>query len=175
MIKIYSQATHSKITYETKQELKARTLLASSFVARNKKLENDPRVKNGYMSADENFYVKDQDILPTGLLPYAFKILEKAGYKYEHKELRNFPGVDKTYLKRLINDEITFTDINGETRNPKDRPYQKESVLKTVKKRGGIISLPTAAGKCLSADTTLELKVSDELYEELKKLNFLED
>ncbi len=46
MIKIYSQATHSKITYETKQELKARTLLASSFVCQGiKNLENRSQSK----------------------------------------------------------------------------------------------------------------------------------
>jgi hypothetical protein len=107
MIKIYTQTTHSKFSYsEDPESLAIRKLLLTKFIANNTQLENDPRVRNGYMSSYENFYNEEHDILPTGLIPYVFEILEEEKAQFEHIELRKFPGVNKTFLKKLINDEI---------------------------------------------------------------------
>jgi len=148
MIKIYTQTTHSKFSYsEDPESLAIRKLLLTKFIANNTQLENDPRVRNGYMSSYENFYNEEHDILPTGLIPYVFEILEEEKAQFEHIELRKFPGVNKTFLKKLINDEISFTGKDGVLRTPRD--YQKNSLLKVVKNKGGIINLPVGSGKTL--------------------------
>jgi len=158
MITIYTQSTHSKISYD-KEDNEAKKLLLKSFIANNTSLQNDPRVKNGYMSSYENFYNEDNDILPTGLIPYVFEILKKNKFKYEHIELRKFPEVDKEFLNKLIHDEIIFIDKNGIERDPSKRPYQKESVLKVIETKGGNIKLPTSSGKTLiSALITMAYK-----------------
>lgn len=148
MIKIYTQSTHSKFSYDdNKEDIAVRKLLLTKFIANNTTLENDPRVRNGYMSSYENFYNEEHDILPTGLIPYVFEIFKNEEIPFEHIELRKFPGVNKDFLKKLINDEISFVGNDGVIRTPRD--YQKKSFLKIVKERGGIINLPVGSGKTL--------------------------
>lgn len=174
MIEIYTQSTHSKILYgDSVEDQNGRKLLMKSFVAKDSSLERDQRVLNGYMSPFENFYSEENDILPTGLIPYAFELLEKNNFNYVHKELRKFPKVNKAYVKQLINDEVVFNGKDGIDRIPYD--YQKKSVLNILKNKGGIISLSVGSGKCLEYNECLNLKVDDNVYNKLKELNLLED
>lgn len=148
MIKVYTQTTHSKFSYDdSKEDQEVRKLLIKSFVANNTALENDPRVKRGYMSSLENFYNEDNDILPTGLIPYVFEIFKNKNIEYEHIELRSFPSVNKQLIKDLMDDKVVFNGMDSIERRP--REYQKESVLRVIKTKGGIISLPTSSGKTL--------------------------
>lgn len=148
MIKIYTQSTHSKIDYDdTKEAQDIKKLLLKSFIAKDTSLENDPRVKRGYMSPYENFYNEENDILPTGLIPYVFEILKEKNVEYEHKELRSFPSVNKQIIKDLMDDKVEFVGKDGSIRKPRD--YQKESILKLIKNKGGIVNLSTGSGKTL--------------------------
>lgn len=146
MVKIYIQTTHSKLIYEDDKE--AREILLTKFIAEDKSLLHDPRVKNGYMSPNVNFYSEEHDILPTGLLPYVYRYFDKAGVLYENIDLREFPPVNKAFLKKLINDEIAF-DNDGIIYKPRD--YQIEAIKAMIKHKGGVIKLSTGSGKGLLA------------------------
>lgn len=152
MIRIYVQATHSKFDFsevEPDSLAGAMEVLTKKFRAENKNLRNDPRVRNGYMDAYENFYSEQYEILPTGLLPYVYAYFNKRGIKYEVIDLRKTVTVDKDFLHRLIKKEVVFYSKRKEEygKEYRPRPYQIESILAIVKKKGGIIQLPTASGK----------------------------
>lgn len=151
MIQIYIQSTHCKFYFETdKEKEKANKILNVKFKAKDKNLERDPRVLNGTMDAYENFYNEEYSILPVGLLPYLLIYFDKEKIEYELVDLRKFPSIDKEFAQKLINNEIVYYGKEGteyENKKYEPRDYQKEAILTVVKRKGGIIKLPTASGK----------------------------
>ena len=152
MVKIYIQTTHSKFTFE--DDIKAREILLTKFIAEDTKLRHSPMVKSGYLDPNTNFYSEEHDILPTGLLPYVYQYFKKSKIEYELIDLREFPAVNKTFVKELMDGKVSFGKYT-----PRD--YQTEAVLSFLRnKGGGIIKLPTG---CISGDSMIDIKVNDNI------------
>lgn len=148
MIQIMIQSTHSKVFYNKATEhetLLSEKILREKFVALDKTLIRDPRVKRGLMSPYTNFYNVEYNILPTGLLKYLFIYYKKSKLEYKIKDLRKFPGVNKKFLKALYNNEIVYDGNDDKKYIPRD--YQIKAILKIAKQKGGGIQLPTGSGK----------------------------
>lgn len=73
----------------------------------------------------------------TGLAHRVISILTKNNISVTVESTINFPKIDPT--KYPISEEIQF------------RQYQKEAIIKALKQKRGIISLPTGAGKTITA------------------------
>lgn len=150
MIHIYVQSTHSKIFYDESDSIEKKAsekILTTKFLAEDSNLKYDGRVRRGLMSPYINFYNKELNILPTGLLPYLFIYYKRSDIQYTITDLREFPKANKDVIRKLVDNGLSFGDYT-----PHD--YQMRSILKIVKNKGGVIQLPTG---CISWDMVINI------------------
>jgi len=154
-IKIYTQATHCKFSFEDalpEEKTKALKILTTKFKALDSNAKYNPAVKWGGSDGYENFYYEENGIMPIGLLPYVYEFFDREKIKFELVELRTFPSVDKKFVKKLIDGEISFTNKEDPELVYTPRPYQTKALLTLLKERGGIAQLPTG---CISWDSII--------------------
>lgn len=154
MINLHVQSTHFKVFYDqaTDEEIhQSENLIRSRFQAEDSTLKHSPAVKRGFQSAIRSFYIstkenpKDsENLLLVGFLDELIELYKENNIKYEVKDVRKYPAVDKQYVKDLHAGKITFGKYV-----PRD--YQVEAVLAVAQNKMGIINAVMSAGKTLMA------------------------
>jgi len=117
-----------------------------------------PAYKSGYWDGIIDFYNKDNDTFPTGLLPKVEEILGRLqtamgsrGYMFQFEIIDDRP--DKFMEVEEMDSEIKLNGDNGEVITLRD--YQYDSVKSIIEKQTGIINVATNGGKCCYLNTKL--------------------
>lgn len=120
-----------------------------------------PAYKSGYWDGIIDFYNKDNDTFPTGLVPKVEEILGRLqtamgsrGYMFQFEIIDDRP--DKFMEVEEMDSEIKLNGDNGEIITLRD--YQYDSVKSIIEKQTGIINVATNGGKCLYQFTRLLTK-----------------
>lgn len=120
-----------------------------------------PAYKSGYWDGIIDFYNKDNDTFPTGLVPKVEEILGRLqtamgsrGYMFQFEIIDDRP--DKFMEVEEMDSEIKLNGDNGEVITLRD--YQYDSVKSIIEKQTGIINVATNGGKCLYQFTKLLTK-----------------
>lgn len=120
-----------------------------------------PAYKSGYWDGIIDFYNKDNDTFPTGLVPKVEEILGRLqtamgsrGYMFQFEIIDDRP--DKFMEVEEMDSEIKLNGDNGEVITLRD--YQYDSVKSIIEKQTGIINVATNGGKCLDQFTKLLTK-----------------
>lgn len=143
MIKILISNTHSKFSFETKDEQKKfEKFCDERFSVVDSKLLRDPLVLRGIKSLKISFYDKDHSIIPTGLIPHVKIYGKKEGFEFSSTDYRKFHSPNALFLKNLESGEVYCGSY-------KLRDYQCESLLAINKYKNGNIEMGTGLGKGL--------------------------
>lgn len=117
-----------------------------------------PAYKSGYWDGIIDFYNKDSDTFPTGLLPKVEEILGRLqtamgsrGFMFQFEIIDDRP--DKFMEVEEMDSEIKLNGDNGEIITLRD--YQYDSVKSIIEKQTGIINVATNGGKCCYLNTKL--------------------
>lgn len=117
-----------------------------------------PAYKSGYWDGIIDFYNKDNDTFPTGLVPKVEEILGRLqtamgsrGYMFQFEIIDDRP--DKFMEVEEMDSEIKLNGDNGEIITLRD--YQYDSVKSIIEKQTGIINVATNGGKCVVLSTKL--------------------
>ena len=109
-----------------------------------------PAYKSGYWDGIIDFYNKDNDTFPTGLVPKVEEILGRLqtamgsrGYMFQFEIIDDRP--DKFMEVEEMDSEIKLNGDNGEVITLRD--YQYDSVKSIIEKQTGIINVATNGGK----------------------------
>lgn len=109
-----------------------------------------PAYKSGYWDGIIDFYNKDNDTFPTGLLPKVEEILGRLqtamgsrGFMFQFEIIDDRP--DKFMEVEEMDSEIKLNGDNGEIITLRD--YQYDSVKSIIEKQTGIINVATNGGK----------------------------
>ncbi|QPI18362.1 DNA helicase [Enterococcus phage EFGrNG] len=109
-----------------------------------------PAYKSGYWDGIIDFYNKDNDTFPTGLVPKVEEILGRLqtamgsrGYMFQFEIIDDRP--DKFMEVEEMDSEIKLNGDNGEIITLRD--YQYDSVKSIIEKQTGIINVATNGGK----------------------------
>lgn len=112
-----------------------------------------PAYKSGFWDGITDFYNKDSETFPTGLLPQVDKILgelqNNVGFTYSIEDIRP----DKFLKSEDIDKEIKVLK-DGEEVTLRD--YQRESVVSIIQNQLGIINASTNSGKSLTASGLIQ-------------------
>lgn len=116
-----------------------------------------PAYKAGYWDGIIDFYEKETDTFPTGLLPKVDNILgelqgtlSSKGYTFQYEIIDDRP--DKFLAVSDMEPEITANLDDGVYPL---RDYQYNSVKSIIENQTGIVNVATNGGKCLTIDTQL--------------------
>lgn len=117
-----------------------------------------PAYKSGYWDGIIDFYNKDNDTFPTGLVPKVEEILGRLqtamgsrGYMFQFEIIDDRP--DKFMEVEEMDSEIKLNGDNGEVITLRD--YQYDSVKSIIEKQTGIINVATNGGKCCYLNTKI--------------------
>ena len=117
-----------------------------------------PAYKSGYWDGIIDFYNKDNDTFPTGLVPKVEEILGRLqtamgsrGYMFQFEIIDDRP--DKFMEVEEMDSEIKLNGDNGEIITLRD--YQYDSVKSIIEKQTGIINVATNGGKCCYLNTKI--------------------
>lgn len=119
-----------------------------------------PAYKAGYWDGIIDFYDKDTDTFPTGLIPQVETILNEIqsalgarGMLFQYEIIDDRPD---SFLEVEDMDESIELNLGGEIHPLRD--YQYDSVKSIIEKHTGIINVATNGGKCLYQFTRLLTK-----------------
>jgi superfamily II DNA or RNA helicase len=97
---------------------------------------------------DGKGHLLEDDIFPTGVLPFVIEILKKFKTTYEIVDGRKFPEIGEDF------------ELDGK----KLYPYQKMAVAKMLRERRGVVQIPTGGGKTLIAASVIKALDVPTLY-----------
>lgn len=164
---------HTQIRYEDSENYlrpEIHKVMHSELGVKADGYQFSPAYKAGYWDGIIDFFDKENDTFPTGLLPHVETILgnlqstlSKSGYIFQFEIIDDRP--DEFMSVEDMDKEIVLNGDNNDKITLRD--YQYESVEQVIKNRIGIVNVSTGGGKCLTADTRLLTSNGIASFEEL--------
>ncbi|WZP35763.1 DNA helicase [Enterococcus phage vB_Efs6_KEN16] len=152
---------HTQIRYEDSENYlrpEIHKVMHSELGVKADGYQFSPAYKAGYWDGIIDFFDKENDTFPTGLLPHVEAILgnlqstlSKSGYIFQFEIIDDRP--DEFMSVEDMDKEIVLNGDNNDKITLRD--YQYESVEQVIKNRIGIVNVSTGGGKCVVASTNL--------------------